>query len=918
MPLILLLPHISISLPSALADFEHYPMLPLTDSPNALESVQNVLAALPTRPDYIAGSVTSPGLIWLLALTRWPEIPCLLQDNTTDTPRWLELRSGEYWLCANTQSPVLVENIQPPAPIPVLDSLEITVITPHDVSPQVPVQPKVQKPESGHGNHELSDEKLLFEIFKYAAWGEEQPDNGAKIKLLMLDASKRQRRNSSLLGEAEKMRRRGRDAFDLDKELQTRLKASGATPEFQVWFDQQLAGAHKRVVFHLRKSLEKWQDRQQHQKARRLQSVQACTLPPLMLDGKPHPNSLRHMAPHTHWQILIDETGSEFDRPENLNIRDRDLGRLVALALPVGMHGLAALKSNFHSCNELAQAVDEAVGRLLRASVGIVGITVKDPLAGGSPRWFTSIYYLMHLVMRLLPLHQNQPASVEFIIEQRGAMAANTDLFAAQQLLEAELHSLDKSRFGQVTISARITGKNGHPANGYVDALAYTWSGSHETSKQRLKNARLLGHCFLEPSHAVIERTYAALDGNSSLSAADWYTLTAASGDEPEHSLVHSLLAQLGAQIQSNAGAWNEYLDEVRIRLATKRYRLADIAATLSWLSQWLPVNKHLPPRMRLHWHAARLACANHLGEADLSAVNECLILGKQLMDEAASDVCHAHLRVAVAATNSFEFKVAQQILTTWQDQPVAVCGLLNRAKVLSSQGQCSAFLGNTGEALSYFAEAIDLFGRLSDRSESARELAQTRVYQLIALMDHTDTTVEQLAEALQIHFAKPLSKVASAMMLQEDRERYNHYLLLRALILYPALRAVCQPYLDLKDDWLQGDSHPWPLINAYRAWWLQSNGDTKAAGSYMSIAISLCRANSGGITLSWIGEVLAVLAERLEIPTLLASNERLEELRDQLPQAPWQALTILQGCRQSDTPALLSALGVCLPFNFH
>lgn len=918
MPLILLLPHTSIDLPHALADFDCYRLPPLAENTNSLESVQNMLAALPVRPNYIAGSTSSPGLIWLIALTRWPEIPCLLQDNTKNINCWLELRNGEYWPCAKKQASVLSEKIQRPASVPTPDSPGNPVITSHNVSRQTLAESKLQKSGNSHGNTEFSDDKLLFEIFKHAAWGEEQAENGSQIKLLMLDASKRHRRNNSLLGEAKKVRELGCHAFNLDKEMHTRLKASGNTPEFQVWFNLQLGEEHKRVATHLRKSLEKWQDRQQQQKARRLQPVQSCTLPPLVLDNKPHPNSLRHLAPHTHWQILIDETGSEFDRPESLSIRARDLGRLVALALPVGVHGLAALKPNFHSCNELAEAVDEAIGRLLQAPVGIVGLTVKDQLAGGSPRWFTSIYYLMHLVMRLLPLHKNQPALVEFIIEQRGAMAANTDLFAIQQLLEAELHSLDQNRFGQVTISARITGKNGHPANGYVDAIAYTWSGSHETSKKRLKNAKLLGHCLLEPSHTVIERTYATLDGKGSLSPADWYTLTAVLGNEPLHSLAHSLLAQLGAEIQSNAGAWNEYLDEVRLRLTTKQYRLADIAGTISWLAQWQPANTHLPPRMRLHWHAARLACTNHLGNADWSAVNECLTLGKQLMDEAAPDVCQAHLRVAVSATNSFEFEIAQQVLSTWQDQPIAVCGLLNRAKVLSSQGQCSAFLGNTGEALGYFAEAIKLFERLSDTSESAREIAQTKVYQLIALMDHSDTTAEQITVALQNYFAKPLGKISGLMKLQEDRERYNHYLLLRALILYPTLRTVCHSYIDIKNDWLQGDSHPWPLINAYRAWWLHNCGDTKGASDYMSSAISLCRATHSGLTLQWMGEVLATVAGRLGIIAPLASAEQIEELRIQLPHAPWQSLTRLQNCQQSDTPAILSAFGTCLPFNFH
>ena len=94
------------------------------------------------------------------------------------------------------------------------------------------------------------------------------------------------------------------------------------------------------------------------------------------------------------------------------------------------------LTKGFYSVTETSQSIDEAVNNLLHAPVGILGITVKDTIAGELSNWFSNIYALVRLVMRLLPINNQQPCKVEFLIEQRGEFDGKVSLNAIQQLLQ--------------------------------------------------------------------------------------------------------------------------------------------------------------------------------------------------------------------------------------------------------------------------------------------------------------------------------------------------------------------------------------------------------------------------------------------------------------------------------------------------
>lgn len=901
----------TLPLPSAIAAFERIEINATTPI-NTLAQAAATLSNITHAPDYILGFANTPCLLCLAAITRWPSTPYLLQEENA----WLEMASGQYWPQTMTEGVQNVESI---------DVEVIDIIEPHTdslVAPDVSetqtltTQPNRQKPNAP------TDRELLFDIFKIASWGEADPEKKAQIEQLLIELAQRNVRNKTLLDQAKNMRKLGNDAYNLWQNCEKRLKQYGETAEFNMWFNQEKKAANPNIAHFLKHRLKKWQERQEKLQHRAIQPVIKNTFPPIILKkNQHHPNSLRHLPPHHQWQILIDETGSEFS-DKSLGIRDTQLGRVVALALPVGKANAAlpTLAKGFHSNQESPTTLDSVLRTLVNTPVGIIGITVKDNMTGAAPRWFSSIYALVRLVMRLLPIQHNSKSGgkVEFIIEQRSSFNDKVSLLSIQQLLESELISLDKARFENITVSLRFAKKNEHAANGYVDALAYTWATSNQASRERLKNAALLGHCLLEPSHNVIERAYASLENSRSLAANDWYTLSAASAHEPEQSLLHSVLAQLGAHVQRHPDLWTQYLNEVRHHLTHKNYQLTDLVATLSWLQLWQPKDRELPPRLRLQWQAAHLACTNHLGAADLAQISDCLALGNSLIDEAAPEVCQADLRIAVAATNAFEFDTASNLLLRWKNQPIAVAGLLNHAKVLSSLGQHHAFKGEISESLNCFELALICFGQLSDSQERRKESAQTQIYQLTALMDNPQTSAAQLQTALEHYFDKPLDKVGQALSTQANHTRYQHHLFVRACVYFPDLRPKAHLYLDNHTQWSTGTGHPWPLINVYRAWLLRNNSMHKSTVSQLlSDAISQCHDSSSGVIMQWMGEVLAVLAVKLGIHAPTPSSSRQLQLKQQLALAPWAALTQLQQCTD-DELQIRQAFSACLPFNFH
>ena len=896
---VVVLPPVNIGLPHALDT--NLPVVNVAlPASKQLSVVLEQLQQYPEQATVICAHPNTPAILCLASILRWPHAQRLLQEGEGADASWRNAVTQEQY----TVISVDLQSTPSPADRSTPEALASTVDTDVVIAPKQPavlINTRYSKDSTSY---------LLKQLFLHTVWGAEQ--YRAVLDELMQEVAQRHAVDATLLDQAQKQCHLAQHAYQIEQEMSQRLK-QGDTPEFRLWLDAQLKNADPQVAKHLQLQLDKrlnWQSKHEQKiiAAHRIIEIQT----PDLREGY-HPNSIRHLTEHDRWDILIDETGTNFDAPTQSNMQDRALGRLVALAIPVGKVSLPPLKNGFHAADEDPQLVDQAISHLLQHPVGVLGLTIKDQLIEQSPQWFSAIHRLIRVVLRLLPLSTHQPNQVQVLIEQRGDFNKKVNLYAIEQLMLSELKSLDPQRFAKLKLKIGFTHKNDHPANGYVDALAYTWGCADQ---KRLKRTSYLGHCFLRPSDQAIERLYAAIDSQQALSPEAWYGVVSQIGLEPESSVLHPLLKQLGQHVSQQPTQWQAYLEEVQARLNRKLYQPDELSAAIEWLTTYQPAEQRLPDRLKLQWVAAQLAAANHQGQFDLRLLEQAIQLGQQLTDEVAPEVCQAHLRVAVAATNAFEFDTAREVVQHWAAQPIAVQGRHNYVKVLSSLGQHAAFLHQHTQAEHYFEQALAQARLLTDPITQAREMAQTRTYRLINQLEHAQIDVAQLESDIQEHFGRSFSSVIDRLAITTD-DRFAHHLLLRVLV-HPSLPAAYrEQYLQYQQDWLVADGHPWPLIQAWRGWLLWQTQQPKRAQAFWQDAVDACFESDSGSTLQWIGAMWAQVAMQLGVPVLTQAliDQHVTRLSEHLPHLPTTAWQQLKQQQQPDS--LYAMLAQSFPFNF-
>ncbi|MQZ58928.1 hypothetical protein F4T90_16740 [Acinetobacter junii] len=117
---------------------------------------------------------------------------------------------------------------------------------------------------------------------------------------------------------------------------------------------------------------------------------------------------------------------------------------------------------------------------------------------------------------------------------------------------------------------------------------------------------------------------------------------------EHKKSFLVRILENLGVNTSKNLRSWEYYLDEVKERLRSKNYNLAEISNALNWLEKYSPEGYELPDIYRLSLETTRLSQENHQGKVNLQRLEKCLTLMNTLEEEDAQQVCGALLRVAV------------------------------------------------------------------------------------------------------------------------------------------------------------------------------------------------------------------------------------------------------------------------------
>ena len=719
----------------------------------------------------------------------------------------------------------------------------------------------------------------------------------------------------------ENARRQGEHANELAQEMLRRMQHGATDDELRVWIDHETAGRGRKIKDHLEWKLRKERKWRQGKRQDRTASNAHSSLTAVKLVDGVHPNSLRHLPPKQRWTVLIDETGEVFDdRAADQPADARTVGRMVAVVLPEGAR-LPELKA-FHGNAESSARVDQVLCDLLGAGAGIFGFTVKD--AGTQAGiWIGHVLQLLRWVLWQLPGRPGEAIRVNCLIEGRDGYGTGTSLDPLAGILEDEFRHLDPARFARLGLGLSFMDKQ-HTLNGYVDAVAYTWGGTSHASKDRLKKSALLGHCLLRPSDQSMERLLLVLNREGKLLPGDWYELCEAAGSEPG-GLIERMLDQLGERVREQPRLWQGYLDEVRARLRLKSLAPATLELALGWLERWTPAERTLPDILRLQLEATHLASENHRGQIHWARIKHCVQLAAALKNEIPGEACETILRVAVAASNNFEFAVLRPVIEEWLAEPVAVPGLLNHAKLHSTVGQLLAFDGQPEASLQHFDEALSFFARLSDPQQARREVTQTGIYRCIAVMDMPGASGEAVLAELSALMHRALDKsspsaISGALARAGDDWRFLHHVWLRAMAVFPgALQMARSAYLELEGSWQVGDEHPWPLIEAYRAWLLRDVGKHVAAAEAMASAISACLDDGHGPTLHWMAEVLRTLAQALaiEVDSRPCAEAR-ATLRQTLAQAPHDALAAFADAGALDHAAALAGLHACLPFNFH
>ncbi|TYO84183.1 hypothetical protein [Oceanicella actignis] len=667
--------------------------------------------------------------------------------------------------------------------------------------------------------------------------------------------------------------------------------------------------------------------RKQSLRSRHNQPKQRSTVRTTLRDGR-HPNCLRALQPAHSWTIYLDETGADFDSTERPSNPNRT-GRIVALAVPESVELPDC--GGFHAADRTFAEVDEILQRVLDAPVGILGFSVLDDTARHR-YWIGHVLHLVRWTLLQLPVPADgRRSKIRILIEQRDTYSPQTDLKALAQALESELAALDPQRFSELVLEMGFMDKN-HPMNGYVDVLAFTWGSTDWSNKDRLRKSQLEGHCFVKANESNLHHLFLALTSGGPLAPADWYALCAAVVDEHESSFLRRELDRLGKVIAHHPRQWELYLEEVQMRLSSKRYSLAELGSAIAWLQQYADQSQIIPGTLRLQLDSSHLSLANHRGQIQEELVFSCLEWINKLEDEAPQLVAEALLRMASTMTNNFQFNALEEIVETWLAKPIAVAGLLNYGKLQSTRGQMHAFSHDPAKAVSFFEAAARSFDRLSDPRQAARERHQTGIYEMIARMDAVPFDAdgeESSAEAgmvldsiRQLLGNREPEAISRSLSASDQEKRFENHLWLRALNRFPRQMASARAaYLGTRDKWKIGSDHPWPLILAYRAWLLQDAGETEEAHSHLDAAVRTCLDDDHGVTLEWMALVLSTLAQAIGVPLASPDHEAADGLRRRLQHAPWEALAefAAEASHGKIPPARVwGHLAKCLPFNFH
>lgn len=605
-----------------------------------------------------------------------------------------------------------------------------------------------------------------------------------------------------------------------------------------------------------------------------------------------HSSSILSLEEAQAWHLLIDETGSQFSvKARDLSESSHEVGKVVGLLFPE-LKSLPKLPKGFHATQNEPATVHHIVNNLIRYRIGIIGATVKnEELEGYS--WINTVELITRWVLILLP-SSGKPVTVNVFIEQRAPYAAGADMRALAETLQNEMRRLSPKRLDNLHLRLKVIEKTGHPYNGYVDSLAYLWGSPKPTNKRFLESSGLIEECLIEADSHRIERLFLALNHQQKLDPKDWYSIAGIEPREIEQTALCEASQTLGEYCRKDSERWLRYLSHSQQQQQQKSYHPYELYYACQWLARYAPVD--LSPIVSLQLLSMQLAASNHMGKVENALAKKGEILIESLFEENAQLCCELALRIIVTYCNAFEFKSAKSVAERWLKVPQLAIGKENYAKLLSSAGQVHAFLG-ASEANKYFEQSLTTFLELKDSKQSKKQCQQTLHYQTLWLMDSEPESKQAqtlLYQALGVDSGIALRHLATAVARNENRDRFMHYLLLRACVQAPTqLAAITRAYWSQKQNWQQGSGHPWALINFYRSLILWQSPLQKSTDE----------------AIYWVTEAAAVARQQGQGPALKVIAKHIDSVREKMRSATPECYSVEQIMRE---------ISVSLPFAFH
>ena len=649
-----------------------------------------------------------------------------------------------------------------------------------------------------------------------------------------------------------------------------------------------------------------------------------------ILDYNRHQNDITGLMPESEWTLLIDESGHS--EKGDFSTESRGEGVIAGVLYPNKTPLPKPLFPELHASDDFEEkkiaAADKLIENLLNGKqFGVLALPIKS--LRSSKEWGSAIGLFVDLVLRLLPLHGKTKLNV--LVENKDAYDISGDFAFLRDACYYRLMQSLPERSELITLDMGIMTKK-HPLNSYPDIVANACLAWSNVAQERLRISGWRKSCYLEFPPEELARVLEYYYTGKNIRPSDWNELLAYDGMSGQNFL-SGILANCGREIRSSVSDWELYLKYVIDHLNSKSINLRLLERQVSYLMDYQPEEKEIPARLNLLWLTSCLAAKNHQGKLiSDEEESEFRRLIRITYPEDSQLACWTTLHLAVAMTDSFDFNRAKKIIRDYYDvrkyieagpqnlysneesrfltTPLVISGTNYFAQMLSSYGQHEAFAGNTQSAVLYFRKALELFGKLNDKQEGAKQIPQTHAYLVLAMMD-----LPSMRKEFQTEFVRFFGKTAPFAVKDyagNTGNPYSHHILIRAMADHLLPATAEKAYLSESSDWKRETWHPWELIEFYRGVLCKSLKEKK---KHMRTAYEMA-VNGGGATLRMIG---CGILGALYFHDQSVKNE-LEELTNrviaELPRLGTNRIAAMK--KQIESPdEPMTYIKKVLPFNF-